>query len=184
MGDDGGHVSAVFLGVLTTLAGTAVLVATALQVLDAPRWTVPRVGSIDGDLGLYVAGAFVAFLGTAVLRGERARARAALPVPDIGFAPKRREEDRARAKDLPIVDASLHAAVVPLTPREVEMHALTEKIRALDRLLQKAAVKLGTGELSPDGYSVYASRVRQDKAGLEAERQRLAAEGVERAMGT
>ena len=181
MGDRPGA-SIAFLGAGLTFLGAGLLAATALGLVDLATLAGPPVSERVGDVATYGLGAAFAVLGLRVLRVAAARARDAHPKPALQFFAAKAEEARIAAKDLPPVHGPALPALAPLTARETELHVLSEKIRDMERLIQKANVKFGTGELSREGYSAYVERVRKDKAVLEVERQRLASEDADRRL--
>lgn len=56
-----------------------------------------------------------------------------------------------------------------------ELHRLDDELRQIRATLQRAGVKFGTGQLSPEGYTEFTRSLKERRAVLEAEIVRIRA---------
>lgn len=162
-----------YLGGVFLVAGAGTLTLAFLPgALLSIHTDLPSVQGVPGEvavvavLGLAFLAAGVRFLGgtPTASGGEREGATSAPPVkkdpdPDPPISPTgtavQRTGDRPGAAR---------------TEEEKQMDALEEKIKAIDRRMSQAKVKLGTGELSPEGYQKVMEELEEKRAKLEKQR--------------
>lgn len=155
------------------MAGAAVLTAAFLPGAAA---SIPLgVPSVGGLPGLVVVGGVLG-VGLLVVGGRLLRGKA--PVPEGTLEPQEQAKSqgaRERTKHPSTspggttVDRSPDSArsSKPPTEEEKRMDSLEEKIKAIDRRMSQAKVKLGTGELSPEGYQKVMGELEEKRAELE-----------------
>lgn len=174
MTDDGGG-SHPYLGGFFLVAGAALLTAAFLPgaVLPWPT-TLPSFQGIPGPVlaggGL---GVLMLVVGAGMLGGSaEPRSQPSEPKHDVVSDPERkRTKHPSTAPGGTQVDRSGDPSPPkPQTKEEKQMDSIEEKIDAIDRRMSQAKVKLGTGELSPEGYQKVMEDLEEKRAELEKRR--------------
>lgn len=159
------------------MAGASTLTVAFLPgTLTSLPFTLPPVAGVPGNVAL-VAGAGLVLLGSGaqlLRKATNISQPAASPQP-VEEKPRRKTRQKQRKKQRTTsptgttVDRTGSRAGAE-TKADKRMSRLEASIKEIDRRMSQAKVKLGTGELSPEGYQKVMDELQEKRAQLEKRR--------------
>jgi hypothetical protein len=165
-----------YIGGIFLVAGAATLtlafLPSSMAAITALPLDLPTVRGVPGDVAV-VGLTGVALTASGVKLLGSAPAASADPAEnrptDAELEPERRP-DPPTSPTGTTVERTGSRNRGPVTKEEKRMDSLEEKIEAIDRRMSQAKVKLGTGEISPEGYQKVMEELEEKRAQLEKER--------------
>lgn len=173
MASDSGGSRPVLGGLFLVLGSAAVTAAFLPGVASALPGEAPTLAGVQGEvLAVASGGLLLVAVGTQFLRSGSTPTDAG-PSKELRSTEgrgKKRTQHPSTSPTGTTVDRSGTVDEGPRSEEEQRMDDLESQIKAIDKRMSQAKVKLGTGELSPEGYQKVMEELEEKRAQLEKQR--------------